>query len=148
MVAEAGRIMVGVYRGPVLTPPPVPRTRLLLADVPPLLADIVRQALAGDAEVEVIPAGPASPGALERRLSAGGADVLMAESDGAGLPEHYVELMYRHPRLTLLLVSPDGAHAALCRLVPERHVLVRPSPGGVAEAVLAAVRGRMPAADA
>jgi hypothetical protein len=139
--------MGSVYRGPVLTPPSVPRTRLLLAAVPPLLADIVRDALAAEPEVEVMPAQAFAPGELDRRLETTGADVLMAESDGAGLTDRYLELMYRHPRLTLLLVSPDGAAAAVCRLVPERQVLVRPSPGGVAEAVLAAVRRGSPRGD-
>ena len=57
----------GVFRGSVSTPPPpVPHTRLLLA-VPPLLADIVRDALAAEPGVEVMPAGPADPDLLAER---------------------------------------------------------------------------------
>jgi hypothetical protein len=148
MLAGSRGIHSSVYRGPVLTTLPVPRTRLLLAAVPPLLADIVRDTLAAEPEVEVMPAAATGPAELDRRLDQTAADVLLAESDGAGLTDRHLELMYRHPRLTLLLVSPDGADAAVCRLVPERKVLVRPSPGGLAEAVLAAVRRVIPGAEA
>jgi hypothetical protein len=117
----------------------VPHTRLLLA-VPPLLADIVRDALAAEPGVEVMPAGPADPDLLAERLANTPAEVVLAESGGAALTERHLELMYLHPRLTLLLVSPDGGTAATYRLVPERRVLSRPTPSGLVQAVLAATR--------
>jgi hypothetical protein len=118
----------------------VPRTRLLLAAVAPLLADIVRDALAAEPGVEVMPAGPADLDLLAERLARTPAEVVLAESRDAALTEGHLELMYRHPRLTLLLVAHDGATAATYRLAPERRVLSRPTPGGVVEAVLAATR--------
>ena len=121
-------------------PPTVPRTRLLLAAVPPLLADIVRDALAAEPGVEVMPAGPAELDLLADRLARTPADVVLAESTGAALTDGHLELMFRHPRLTLLLVSPEGGLAATYRLAPERRVLARPSPGGLAQAVVAATR--------
>lgn len=137
-----------VFRGSVSTPPsPVPHTRLLLA-VPPLLADIVRDALAAEPGVEVMPAGPADPDLLAERLASTPAEVVLAESGGAALTERHLELMYRHPRLTLLLVSPDGGTAATYRLAPERRVLARPTPGGLVQAVLAATRAPAAVRDA
>jgi hypothetical protein len=124
--------------GPIQPLPPVPRTRLLLAAVPPLLADIVRDALAAEPGVEVMPAGPADLDLLAERLDRTPADVVLAESAGAALTDGHTELMYRHPRLTLLLVAPDGGTAATYRLTPERRVLEGPTPRGLVQAVLAA----------
>jgi hypothetical protein len=68
--------------------------------------------------------------------------VVLAETDGAALTDRYLDLMYRYPRLRLLLVSPDARIAALYRLVPEGQVLAEPSPRGLAEAVRAAALPR------
>ncbi|MFL5383913.1 MAG: hypothetical protein ACJ8GN_15435 [Longimicrobiaceae bacterium] len=115
-------------------------TRLLLARVPPLLADIVRDALAGEAEVErVDPAGGLDR--LSERVARTGAQVLLAEGGEAPIPNDLLELMYRHPRLKLLLLSADGRTAALWRLVPDRHALAAATPRALAEAVRAATAG-------
>ncbi|HEX8695878.1 MAG TPA: hypothetical protein VF746_25910 [Longimicrobium sp.] len=110
----------------------MPRTRLLLAAVPPLLADIVRDALAEEPGVEVV--GSAA-GDLFDAVAASGAHVVLAENGGGGLSDLHLRLMYRYPRLKLLTVSPDGRRVALWRLVPERRVLSDPTPRGLAEAV-------------
>jgi hypothetical protein len=112
---------------------------LILAAVPPLLADVVSDALAAENGVEVARA-PADPEALSRAIDRTGARVVLAESGEDGLPEPLLELMYRHPRLRLLLVSPDGRAAALWRLAPQRRVLAEPTPRALAEAVRAATR--------
>jgi DNA-binding NarL/FixJ family response regulator len=119
----------------------VPGTRLLLAAVPPLLADIVRDALAGEPGVDTVAEAPEDPRQLAETIVRTRADVVLAESHGAGLPDHLLELMYRHPRLKLLLLSPDGRLAALWRLAPERRELAETSPRALAEAVRAAVAG-------
>lgn|GEM_PF-3251199 len=118
----------------------MPRTRLLLAALPALLADIVRDALAAEPEVEVVGTVAATADALDRALDADGADVVLAETQGLGLPDNYLELMHRHPRLRLVLVAPDGRSASLYRLVPERRLLADVSPRALAEAVRDAAR--------
>jgi len=119
-------------------PPPVPRTRLLIAPVPPLLGDIVRDALAGEPDLEVV--GRSGEDDLEDRVDACAADVVLAEETGPRLADPYLRLMYLHPRLRLLTVSPDGRRASLWRLAPERRVLADVSPRGLVGALRAAVR--------
>jgi DNA-binding NarL/FixJ family response regulator len=117
----------------------VPGT-LILAAVPPLLADVVRDALAAERGMEVARA-PADPGELSRRIDETGARLVLAEARGAGLPDTLLELMYRHPRVKLLLLSDDGRAAALYRLAPERRPLAEATPRALAEAVRAATQG-------
>jgi hypothetical protein len=80
-----------------------------------------------------MPAGPADLDLLSERLARTPVEVVLAESRSAALTDRHLEPMYRHPRPTLLLVSPDGATPATDRL---------------AQAVLAATRRRAPAEDA
>jgi hypothetical protein len=87
-----------------------------------------------------MPAGPADLDLLAERLARTPAEVVLAESGGAALTDRHLELMYLHPRVTLLLVSPDGGTAATYRLAPERRVVPGPTPGGLVQAVLAATR--------
>lgn len=133
--------MAGVCRSPPPNPfAPVAGTRLILARVPPLLADIVRDALAGEAEVErVDPADGLDR--LSERVARTGAGVVLAEGGEAQIPHDLLELMYRHPRLKLLLLGADGRTAALWRLVPTRLALDGATPHALAEAVRAATAG-------
>ena len=82
------------------------KTRLLIASVPPLLGDIVRDALESEPGVEVV-----GRGGEMADLDACDADVVLAEEPGPALPDPWLRLMYRHPRLRLLTVSPDGRRA-------------------------------------
>lgn len=116
----------------------MPHTRLLLASFPPILRDIITDALADAREVEVVDGGAGED--LDRSVARSGADVVLVEDEGAELADPYLSLMYRHPRLKLLTVSPDGRRAALYRLVPERRVLSEVTPGGLAAAIRAAAR--------
>lgn len=117
----------------------MPRTRLLIAAVPPLLGDIVRDALEGEPGVEVVGRNT-EPAELDASVNACRADVVLAEERGPALPDPYLDLMYLHPRLRLLTVSPDGRRASLWRLAPERRVLADVSPRGLAEALRATAR--------
>jgi hypothetical protein len=85
--------------------------------------------------VEVVGTAPADAGALDLAVGARRADVVLAEARGPGLPAGYLELMYRHPRLGLVLVAPDGRGASLYRMVPERRLLADVSPRTLAEAL-------------
>ena len=116
----------------------MPHTRLLLASCPPLLRGILADALAEETEVEVVDGGAGDD--LDRKVALSGADVVMVEDGSPELPDPYLSLMYRHPHLKLLTVSPDGRRAALYRLVPERRLLAEVTPGGLAAAIRAAAR--------
>lgn len=119
--------------------PPVKKTRLLIASVPPLLGDIVRDALESEPGVEVVGRGREMAD-LDTSVDACDADVVLAEEPGPALPDPWLRLMYRHPRLRLLTVSPDGRRASIWRLAPERRVLADVSPRGLADALHATAR--------
>jgi hypothetical protein len=116
----------------------VPHTRLLLASFPPILRDILTDVLAEESGMEVVQGGAGED--LDRSVARSGADVVLVEEGSADLPDPYLRLMYRHPHLRLLTVSPDGRQAALYRLVPERRLLAEVTPGGLAAAIRAAAR--------
>jgi hypothetical protein len=118
----------------------VPQTRLLIAALPPLLGDIVRDAVAGAGDVEVV--GRSADDGLFAAVDATGPHVVVAEDRGPALPDLYLRLMLSHPFLQLLTVSADGRHAALWRMAPERRVLADVSPGGLAGALHDAARRR------
>lgn len=115
----------------------MPHTRILLASLPPLLRDILGDALAGTAEVELVASGEGEP--LEQSVDRLGADVVLVEAEREDVLDPYLSLMYRHPHLKLLALSSDGRRAAMYRLVPDRRVLAEVTPGGIAAAIRAAV---------
>jgi DNA-binding NarL/FixJ family response regulator len=110
----------------------VPAARVFLAELPPLLAGIVRSTLAATPGLEVVGEGGADAAA------AAGSDVVLAEAPGAGLTDSLHRLLYRHSRMKVLTISPDGRRAALWRLVPDRRALAEVSPGSLVEALRAA----------
>ena len=101
-----------------------------------MLRDVIGDALAEESEVEVVAAADGE--GLDASVARLRADVVLVESGGAEIPDPYLRLMYRHPYLKLLTLSPDGRRAALYRLVPERRAVARVTPGGLAEAIRAA----------
>jgi DNA-binding NarL/FixJ family response regulator len=122
----------------------VSSTRLLIASMPPLLADVVRAVLAGEAGVEVVGELEGVHGDdaadLAVTVAARGADVVVTGADGAALSEPFRRLMYRCPGVPVLSLSPDGRTAAVWRLVPEGRMLAEVSGTGLADA-LRALRG-------
>lgn len=112
--------------------------RVLLAGLPPLLGAIVRDALAGEPGVEVV---EGDGGDLERIVADTRAHLLVTGAAGPRLPEPCLRLMYRHPRLALLTLTPDGRRATLWRLRPSGRVLAEPGPRELARAVRRALRG-------
>jgi len=109
-------------------------TLVALVDLPALLADVVRDALASesDIEIEVLPSG-SSP-----------ANILAAHPDvvlvGANDPEHYAgsaELLDHRPDLGLFAITPDAREAWIHELLPQARSLAEVS-GPV---LRAAVRG-------
>ena len=120
----------------------MPRTRLLIAAIPPLLGDIVRDAVADEADVEVV--GRSADDGLLAAVDDTAPDVVLTEDRGPHLPDLYLRLMLSHPYLQLLTVSADGRNAALWRLAPERRALADVSPRGLAGALHDAARRRAP----
>jgi DNA-binding NarL/FixJ family response regulator len=118
----------------------VPPARVLLASLPPLLADVVRAVLADDGDVEVvgeIGTGKDDGARLADAVAGSRADVVITGADGAALSEPFRSLMYRFPLVHVLSMSPDGRAAAVWRLVPEGRRLEEVSALGLADALRA-----------
>jgi len=110
--------------------------RVVLAHVPPILRDIIRDAVVNAPDVEIVgtiedpePLGPP----LERVQ----ADVLIV---GAATPDDVTlarQVWATRPRLRLLTIGPGGRRAMLLELRPNRVILGDISPQGL----VAAIRG-------
>src|SRR3954471_5478856 len=101
--------------------------------MPRLLHDIVRAVLTGLPDVELESTN------LERReLREAGAVreadvVIVAEDDDAR--DHYIEMLYAHPRLRLVAISGHARAAFLYELRPHRVLLGELSPDALLHAV-------------
>lgn len=83
-------------------------THVALVDLPALLADVVRDALAGDpdVEVQVLPDGTAPDAILAQRL-----DVAVVGASDPGHCDCAEPLLRRRPDLGLIAISPDARQA-------------------------------------
>jgi DNA-binding NarL/FixJ family response regulator len=111
------------------------RIRVLLADMPPMLRDIVTAAVTNEPDVEVagcLEARESLPEGLERVH----ADVLIV---GRHRPDLSIaeEVWSKWPHVKVLLIAEGGRSAVLYALRPDETVLGDVSP----EALAAAIRG-------
>lgn len=113
------------------------RTRILLTGLPPMLREIVRDAVTAEPDMEVI--GEFDDGtAFLRALAA--ADVVIGgtrDLDGAAFPD---ELLSAWPHVKVVMVTISGAAAAIFELQPHTKPLGDVSPGGLVDAIRSAIR--------
>jgi DNA-binding NarL/FixJ family response regulator len=109
------------------------RIRVLLADMPPMLRDIVTRAVTGEPDVEV--SGVLGPReSLQAGLERVRADVLIV---GRRRPDLAVAeaVWARWPRVKVLMIAEGGRSAVLYVLRPQEMVLGDVSPEGLAAAI-------------
>ncbi len=87
--------------------------RIAVGDMPHLLREIILSALSPHADLEVIESELTG---AEPPSSSNGLDVLMLSSDGARLTGEHEQLLWRRPRLRILLIDGGGRQAALYEL--------------------------------
>jgi DNA-binding NarL/FixJ family response regulator len=111
------------------------RVRVLLAEMPPMLQDIVADAVTGEPRVQVI--GRLRPReSLSAALDRVHADVVIAAARHPDLA--VAETVWsRWPRVKVLLIADRGRKAVLYVLRPDEVVLTDVSP----KALAAAIRG-------
>lgn len=113
------------------------RTRVVLVDVPRILGDIVKDAVAHQADMEVV-ADIASSPSLPSVVSETNTDVVVI---GRELLGYDLELLRGCPGVAVLALVDDGRHALRYRLRPEP---VRPDKDGAngisTELIVAAIR--------
>jgi DNA-binding NarL/FixJ family response regulator len=118
----------------------VQRIRVVLAEMPRILRDIVQTVLAAQSDM-VLTAAPASA-PLDVTLDRLDADVvIVAESprdtNGGADDERYATLLYAHPHLRIVGIAGDGRQAYVHELRPQRVPLGALSPETLVDAVRA-----------
>ena len=113
--------------------------RILLAEMPRMLRDIVESAVSTQDDMQVVGADAARDelDAEVRRTQPDVVIVALPRDDGAGA---YDALLYERPRLKLLAVTGDGRGAFLYELRPHSAPIPDVSPGGLVAAIRAATR--------
>jgi DNA-binding NarL/FixJ family response regulator len=112
------------------------RIRVLLANMPPMLRDIIEDAVLNEPDVEIV-------GTLESHelllpaLAHVDTDVLILTRGPAYEPAMAEELWARWPRIKVLEIAQGGRSAVLHALHPHRVALGDVSPQGL----VAAIRG-------
>jgi DNA-binding transcriptional LysR family regulator len=113
------------------------RIRIVLGGMPPLLHDIVIDALAGEAEIEVVRDLGEENGVVPA-LSGGTVDVVIV---GARQPEDSAlaaRVFRASPHSRVLVIATSGRSAVMHQLAPVTRTLGELSPQGLVEAI----RGR------
>jgi DNA-binding NarL/FixJ family response regulator len=114
----------------------VPRTRVLMAAMPPILYDIVRELAAEEPDLEVV--GHVGPEAdLAVAVEACGADVVLSGAACSGR-EASERLLRAFPHLRVLTVTADRRAAYLDRLLPHRTEIADMSADDLIDALLGA----------
>ena len=113
--------------------------RVATANMSRLLADMVRQGLNADDEIDLV-AELTDAGALQADLNRASVDVLILGIEDSGLPAPYRRLMLQRPRLRVLGLSADARQAYAFELRPHRIPLGEATPATLAAAVRAVAR--------
>jgi DNA-binding NarL/FixJ family response regulator len=114
------------------------RTRILLADLPRMIREIISDTLASQDDMEVVaelPTLASLPAALEDSQ----ADVVVLGGDD---PMLAVALLQRIPHLTVLAVSEEGRESWLYELRPKRVLISEISPRRLVGAIRESSRAR------
>ncbi|MDQ6829298.1 MAG: hypothetical protein M3081_10575 [Gemmatimonadota bacterium] len=110
--------------------------RVVLADMPRMLHDIVRTILSAEPDIEIETTTVPQREIASARAITGADVVILAEPEAP--TDEYAAMLYAHPRLRLVAISDDGRRAVLYELRPHRSPLGDMSPN----ALVQAVRGR------
>ena len=90
-------------------------TRLVVADMPVMIRDLIREALAGQHEFAIVGEADEQEEAVRIAIDRG-AHVLITECEREQLPKLYEELLLLSPTLGILSILPDGGSAELYTL--------------------------------
>lgn len=109
------------------------RTRVMLAEMPRLLHDIVLSALETESDLDIVTTHVA-PDDLDSAAAVGDADVVILSEDEP-TADHYASVLYAHPRIRVIGISDRGRGACLYELQPHRQELGELSAGSLVRAV-------------
>jgi DNA-binding NarL/FixJ family response regulator len=112
------------------------RTRILLADLPQLLREIVTEALEAQSDMEVV-GSVADQDSLARTIAQARPEVIVTGHDD---PEIAAGLLERRPPLAVIAVTGDAKESEYYELRPQRVQLGEISPSELVEAIRQATR--------
>ncbi|HEY8794123.1 MAG TPA: hypothetical protein VIM15_04185 [Gemmatimonadaceae bacterium] len=115
------------------------RIRVVLAEMPRMLRDVVEPVLATDFEIEVVGIVD-DRHELESMVRSTQADVVLVAMPSDEQAESYAELLYDSPRTTLLAITHDGRGAFLYALRPHKVGIRDVSRSGILAAIHDACR--------
>ena len=121
--------------------------RIVVADLPRLLRDILRASLTAEPDMLVV--GEAeSFDELERLMPRVSADVVILGTTCPELPPSHYRLFALDPRVRIIAITGNGEEASIYELRPHRVVLGQGSPQELRKAIRTSIRrARYPAAD-
>jgi len=112
---------------------PLKRIRVLLANMPRLMLDIIHHVVAAEPNVAVV--GVVADGDLPGAIRRTRADVVVVGQDPQGERDSYLSLLLRHPRVKVLAIIDSGKSGALYELRPRRISLGTISARTLAKAI-------------
>lgn|GEM_PF-1308531 len=114
----------------------MPPIRVVLADMPRMLSDIVSTVLEAEPDV-ILRRAPPGDAALSLDDAAHDADVVILAEEELQLTQ-YARILHAHPDLRVVAISGDGRDASVHEMRPHRESLGELS----SETLLRAVRAR------
>jgi len=111
--------------------------RVVLATLPPLLGDIVRETLVRDAEAEILAEveSAADIAAVVERTDPNVAVVGVASADWIDVSSRLRDLLIKHPRLTIIALACDGRSGYVYQNQPRGVVINDLSPKSLVHAI-------------
>ena len=110
------------------------RIRILLADMPRMLLDMITDIVALHKEMMI--AGEAQDMAdIRAAVKKTRADVVILNEPATGPSQNYQELLYSRPHLGVLSITSDGRQFFLHKLRPVRTALGEVSPDSLVQAI-------------
>lgn len=117
------------------------RIRILLAELPQMLSDLLKQAAARRPDMEIV--GEFTDGmSLLLAADETHADAVVLGLHDGELPGICSHLLSEYPRIKLFAVAADGGHAMLYELRPQKVPISETSPEGLLDAIRTAVRSQ------
>jgi hypothetical protein len=105
---------------------------VVLTDMAPMQLDMIWAIVADAGDIDCHHANGFD--GLDEAIEATGADVIVTGAAALDLPPHHEGLLYRHPRLSVLAIRPDGS-SALHRLRPHRRLIENISPADLLKTI-------------
>jgi DNA-binding NarL/FixJ family response regulator len=108
--------------------------RVLLAEIPRILTDIIKDITASHEDIDVIGERAGFDDLTQTAIRTQADVVVVGKANGSG-DDDYCELLRRRPRLKILAISADGRRGFLHELQPRVIPLGELSPNSLIDAI-------------